>query len=139
MYTLENNTQPKNGGEATETNNQATIPYSHLIFNQNKKIENIMSHCRVVFDSMVFLNGFNEQLKLLVEKSLEERKIKLKESNEGNKLRKTLFVDLDETLVRGAKESSAFIHECLIVNGNAMWFFVRPYAYEFLREMSEIF
>lgn len=88
---------------------------------------------------MVFLLNLSEDLKIQLEKTIPQRLLKLADWNEGNKVTKTLLLDLDETLIKANVVASPQLTECISIEGSNVWFSVRPGAYEFLSKMASIF
>lgn len=76
-----------------------TVPYSHLIFNPQKNLKKVVEHCKSVYDAVYFISGLSSSVKNLVDQRALGKSIMLQGLNHKNKLKKTLFVDLDETLV----------------------------------------
>lgn len=114
-----------------------TVPYSHLIFNPQKNLKKVMEHCKTVYDAVYFISGLSSPVKAMIDERTSGKTIMLPGSNHKNKLKKTLFVDLDETLVHTSfVESADFIH-CMEIQDRKVWFNVRPHAFEFLKNMEK--
>jgi len=76
-----------------------TVPYNHLIFNPHKDLKKVVEHCKSVYDAVYFISGLSLSVKNMVDQRASAKSIMLQGPNNKNKLKKTLFLDLDETLV----------------------------------------
>lgn len=116
-----------------------TVPYSHLIFNPQKNLKKVVEHCKSVYDAVYFISGLSSSVKNLVDQRALGKSIMLQGLNHKNKLKKTLFVDLDETLVHTSFTEGAEFVNCLEIESRTVWFNVRPHAFEFLKNMGKLY
>jgi TFIIF-interacting CTD phosphatase-like protein len=75
----------------------------------------------------------------MVDEKTSAKTMMLQGPNNKNKLKKTLLLDLDETLIHTSfVESEDFVHT-LEIQEKIIWFNVRPHALEFLKNMAKIY
>lgn len=70
-----------------------------MVFSPQKDIKKVLEHCKAVFDAVYLLNGLTKSVKNIIDQKTTSKIMMLKGSNVKNKFKKTLFVDLDETLI----------------------------------------
>lgn len=75
------------------------IPFHHLIFNPKKTLKNVIEHCHSVYNAVFFLVKIYLKVKQPKDTDFSAIPIQLGSENEGNKLKKTLFMSLEGTLI----------------------------------------
>lgn len=113
-----------------------TVPYNHLIFNPQKDLKKVVEHCKAVYDAVYFISGLSHSVRKLIDFKTSGKTLMLQGTNHKNKFKKTLFVDLDETLVHTSFVESQDFSTSLEIDSRTVWFNVRPHAFEFLKNMG---
>jgi hypothetical protein len=98
-----------------------------------------MHHCKSVYNSVVLIRHLSQSVKLQIKAVSAGKTLSLGGPNSHNHLRKTLFIDLDETLIRCEPSPREGLTEQAVIGNTTMWFCVRPYAYDLLVRMAGIF
>lgn len=75
------------------------IPYNHLIFNPKKDLRTVINHCKSVYDSIFFIQNLDKTIKDKILNKTITKRVMLKSPSAEKKNLKTLFIDLDETLI----------------------------------------
>lgn len=128
------------GKEGLESETQTmNIPFSHLIHNPTKDVKKVVELCKSVYDAVFFVTNLSPKLKTMIEERISAKTFLLKGSNNKNKLKKTLFMDLDETLIHSSFTESEGFDSQIEIGDRAVWFNVRPHAFEFLKNMSALY
>jgi hypothetical protein len=76
----------------TQQPQAVSLPYSHLIFNQEKQPEVLVKHLNSVFQSMVLLSSLTPEFHAAIEQRVRSMQFKLPRMA---RKKKTLFLDLD--------------------------------------------
>lgn len=95
--------------------------------------------CKSVYDAVFFIQNLSQKLKNAIDERINARTLLLNGPNNKNKLKKTLFIDLDETLIHSSLTAQEGFDQLLEIGDNQIWFNVRPHALGFLKNMSSIF
>jgi predicted secreted acid phosphatase len=70
-----------------------------LIHNPKKDLKKTLELCKQVYDAAYFMKNLPLKIRHLVEHQTQAKSIMLNGPNNKNKHSKTLFLDLDETLI----------------------------------------
>jgi hypothetical protein len=81
----------------------------------------------------------NQNIKSQLKGIIAAKAMQIGASNSHNHLQKTLFVDLDETLIKCEPSPREGLNEQAHIGNLTVWFCVRPHAYDFLIKMAEAF
>jgi TFIIF-interacting CTD phosphatase-like protein len=66
----------------------------------------VIQHCKSVYESMFLINKITQQMKDKVQLKIQEKRLTLNPKPLEKKHFKTLFIDLDETLIHSSITSS---------------------------------
>lgn len=136
-------------GESSQSETRAPdrsledFPYSHLIFTPQKRSSAMFQHLNQVFRSLVLLESLSPEHLQLIDSKVQRLRFKLPRTN---RKKKTLFLDLDETLIHtGLANDGRFTERFEFRDGTVMhsliqlYFNVRPYAFNFIRNLSKYY
>lgn len=98
-----------------------------------------MELCKSVYDAVYFCGNLSASVKNLIEQKSQGKSFLLKGSNNKNRQLKTLYLDLDETLIHSSLTTPDGFDQQIEIEGKIVWFNVRPYTFEFLKNMAQIF
>ena len=85
-----------NSEKGSTVRNLESFPYSHLVFSPNKRPEVMFQHLNQVFRSMSMLRSLSAEHQQIINGKVDRLRVKLPRIV---RKKKTLFIDLDETLI----------------------------------------
>lgn len=92
--------------------------------------------CREAFSAVWFLEGLTPRIKAIIVEKVQQKRLAL---GSRQTHRKTLLLDLDETLIKASLEPHPHLTEQFALEGRTIWYALRPHLLPFLTKLATSF